>query len=135
MPNSTVPTPDHARRLLELAAHPAISPAARQFALHGLEKWAAAIETDPILGHYRPQKVTQRDPAALTTALAKQLPTFLSTTQEPQLITLGTQLASQLSITLDEDGVGRLIATSLGGGEGEYTLSIVGAPRSAQPER
>lgn len=47
----------------------------------------------------------------------------------------GGGTSAQLSITLDEDGVGRLIATSLGGGEGEYTLSIVGAPRSAQPER
>jgi quinoprotein glucose dehydrogenase len=107
--NYRLGTPDHARRLLELAAHPALTPAARRFALHGLEKWTAAIETDPILGHYRPQKVTQRDPAALTTALAKQLPTFLSTTQEPQLITLGTQLASQLSITLDETSLRRQV--------------------------
>ncbi len=47
----------------------------------------------------------------------------------------GGGTTAQLSITLDEDGVGRLIATSLGGGEGEYTLSVVGAPRAAQPER
>jgi hypothetical protein len=47
----------------------------------------------------------------------------------------GGGTSAQLSITLDEDGIGRLIATSLGGGEGDYTLSIVGAPRSAQPER
>ncbi len=110
--NYRVGTPDHARRILELAAHPALSPAARQFALHGLEKWAAAIETDPILGHYRPQKVIQRDPAALTTALAKLLPTFLATTQDATLITLGTQLASQLSITLDEATLRRQVTTT-----------------------
>lgn len=50
----------------------------------------------------------------------------------------GGGTSAQLSLTLDEDGVGRLVASSLGGGEGEFTLSVVGAPRSlpsAQPER
>jgi hypothetical protein len=43
--------------------------------------------------------------------------------------------SAQLSLTLDEDGIGRLVATSLGGGTGEYTLSIVGAPRPATTAR
>jgi hypothetical protein len=47
----------------------------------------------------------------------------------------GGGTSAQLSLTLDEDGIGRLIATSLDGSEGEYTLSIVGAPRPAQVER
>lgn len=34
-----------------------------------------------------------------------------------------------LTVTLDADGEGRLVATSYGGGEGAYTLSVVGAPR------
>lgn len=47
----------------------------------------------------------------------------------------GGGTSAQLNITLDADGEGRLIATSLGGGEGAYTLSIVSAPRTSQPER
>jgi len=42
---------------------------------------------------------------------------------------------AQLSVTLDEDGVGRLVATGLDDTLGEYTLSIVGAPRPAGVER
>lgn len=34
-----------------------------------------------------------------------------------------------LNITLDADGDGRLVATSYGGGEGGYTVSVVSAPR------
>ena len=110
--NYRLGTPDHARRMLELAAHPALDSATSQFALHGLEKWTAAIETDPILGHYRPQTVTQRDPAALTSSLAKLLPTFLTTTKDASLITLGTHLASQLRITLDEATLRRQVTTA-----------------------
>lgn len=47
----------------------------------------------------------------------------------------GGGTSAQLNITLDADGEGRLIVTSLGGGEGAYTVSIVSAPRGAQPER
>lgn len=47
----------------------------------------------------------------------------------------GGGTSAQLNVTLDADGVGRLVVSGLGGGEGEYTLSVVGAPRAAQPER
>lgn len=47
----------------------------------------------------------------------------------------GGGTSAQLNITLDADGEGRLVVTSLGGGEGAYTVSIVSAPRGAQPER
>ena len=43
--------------------------------------------------------------------------------------------AAQLSLTLDEDGIGRLLVAGLLGGEGRYTLSVVAAPRPAQVER
>lgn len=49
----------------------------------------------------------------------------------------GGGTSSQLSLTLDEDGIGRLVVSSLDAGEGEFTLSVVGAPRTlpaAQPE-
>lgn len=42
---------------------------------------------------------------------------------------------AQLAVTIDEDGVGRLVVSSLDGTLGDYTLSVVGAPRPAQVER
>lgn len=104
--------PANARRILELAAHSALSPAARAFALHGLEMWSASIETDPVLGHYRPQKVIQRDAASLTAELARALPAFLAEAKEPKLITLGTQLAGQLGVMLDEATLRRQVTTA-----------------------
>ncbi|MCG6117583.1 MAG: hypothetical protein MEQ07_05230 [Aquimonas sp.] len=47
----------------------------------------------------------------------------------------GGGTTAQLSLTLDEDGVGRLLAVGLMGGQGGYTLSVVAAPRPAQAER
>ena len=47
----------------------------------------------------------------------------------------GGGTTAQLAVTLDEDGIGRLIVTALGDGSGEYMLSVVGAPRPAAVER
>lgn len=47
----------------------------------------------------------------------------------------GGGTTAQLSLTLDEDGVGRLVAIGLMGGQGGYTLSVVAAPRTTPVER
>lgn len=101
---------ENARRLLDLAADESLAIATRTFALHGLEMWPACIETDPILGHYRPQIHVQRD--ALAIDLADSLPRFLSATQAPELIALGTQLANQLGVTLDETTLRRQVSNT-----------------------
>ncbi len=41
----------------------------------------------------------------------------------------GGGTSAQLTVTLDEDGIGRLVATSHGVSSGSYTLSAVAAPR------
>lgn len=42
----------------------------------------------------------------------------------------GGGTSAKLTVTLDEDGVGRLVATALEASTGNYTLSLVGAPRA-----
>ena len=44
----------------------------------------------------------------------------------------GGGTSALLTVTLDEDGLGRLVATSLDGTTGGYTLSLVAAPRPAR---
>jgi hypothetical protein len=44
----------------------------------------------------------------------------------------GGDTSALLTVTLDEDGIGRLVATSLDGATGGYTLSLVAAPRPAR---
>ncbi len=41
----------------------------------------------------------------------------------------GGGTSAQLTVTIDEDGIGRLVATSYGVSSGSYTLSAVAAPR------
>jgi hypothetical protein len=41
----------------------------------------------------------------------------------------GGGTSAQLTVTLDADGLGRLVATSLDGSTGSYTMTVVGAPR------
>lgn len=40
--------------------------------------------------------------------------------------------SAMMTVTLDEDGIGRLIATAFAAAQGGYTLSVVAAPRPAQ---
>lgn len=94
--------PEHARCLVELAGHPALPVPVREFALHGVQMWTAAIDTDPVLGHYRPQVVKERAAESLARAMADALPHFLNSEKEGKLIALGTRLANALGVALDE---------------------------------
>ena len=94
--------PEHARRLVELASHPALPVPVREFAMHGVQMWSAAIDTDPVLGHYRPQVVKERATEPLARAMSEALPAFLNQEKEGQLIALGTRLANALGVALDE---------------------------------
>lgn len=105
---------ENARRLVELAASPGLPVTVREYALHGLAMWSAGIETDPVLGHYRPQVVKERPREQLGRALAEVLPAFLGQKHDGRLIALGTRLANDLGILLDEDTLRRQVAdTSL----------------------
>jgi len=125
--------PANARRLLDLASNETLTVATRSFALHGLENWTASIETDPILGHHRPQLANQRDNATLATALADSLPRFLAETQDPKLIALGTQLANQLGVTLDEATLRRQVTNATLNAE-VRVASLEMLMKSAKPE-
>jgi quinoprotein glucose dehydrogenase len=102
--------PENARRLLDLAANEALPVAVREYALRGVEMWSASIETDPVLGHYRPQVVKERSREVLAKNLAEGLPKFLGEKHDGSLIALGTRLANQLGIALDEGILRRQVA-------------------------
>ena len=102
----------HARRLVELAGDETVAPAVREYALHGLERWTAAIETDPVLGHYRPQVVKERSLEGLKTELAGVLPGFLEQKHDVKLIALATRLANELGVTLNEATLRRQVGNA-----------------------
>ncbi len=95
-------TPAHALALLRLAADGSLAKPVRQAALNGLKQWEAAIETDPVLGHYRPQAVTEdRSFTSIVPALGGELRQFLADAPDPELTTLAMEFATLAKIELD----------------------------------
>lgn len=95
-------TGPHAVRMLALASDAAIALPVRKAALNGLKQWEKAIETDPVLGHYRPQTAeADRSFSALTGPIGDPLRKFLTEPHNSELIALGIELATAAGIRLD----------------------------------
>ncbi|MFT5465738.1 MAG: quinoprotein glucose dehydrogenase [Verrucomicrobiales bacterium] len=94
--------PKNAQRMLELAGDESLKVQVREYALHGLRMWPASIDTDPVLGHYRPQVVTDRSKEGLAAALTAGLRRFLTEKHDPKLVALATNLANEIGVALDE---------------------------------
>ncbi len=99
--NYRLGTPESALRLLGFAAAPEIATPVRLAALRGLKQWQAAIDTDPVLGHYRPQVVSGRSVAALAPVLAEQLHHLLDHETNPDLIGLAMEFATLSGVEMD----------------------------------
>ena len=91
-----------ARKLLHLAGNPAVEESVREYALQGLRMWEAHIDTDPVLGHYRPQARVKQSMAQLGTIIADDLRSFLATAQPPTLTALAMKLAADAGVSIDE---------------------------------
>lgn len=95
-------SPANALAMLQLAADGSLAKPVRKAAFNGLKQWEAAIETDPVLGHYRPQVVKEgRGFATLAPVLGDELRKFLSTSDDAELTTLAMEFATTAKIELD----------------------------------
>ena len=94
-------TVSNAKRLVALAADAKLHKSVRQAALHGLRMWEAAIDTDPVLGHYRPQVVKGRTMKQLGVDLTGPLRRFISRKHDSSLTALATKLAGDCGVALD----------------------------------
>lgn len=94
--------PANALALLRLAADGGLAKPVRKAAFNGLKQWEAKIETDPVLGHYRPQVGGEGRPfTALGAVLGEELREFLNDSQDPELTTLAMEFATTAKIELD----------------------------------
>ncbi len=100
--NYRLGTNDSARALVKLAGTSGLKDSVRQAALIGLRMWAANVDTDPVLGHYRPQVVKKDTMAALGKTIGDDLKKFLASSQPAPLMALALQLAKDAGVTLDE---------------------------------
>ncbi|HRQ90186.1 MAG TPA: HEAT repeat domain-containing protein, partial [Bacteroidia bacterium] len=95
-------TSQHALAMLQLAADDHLAKPVRKAALNGLKMWEATIETDPVLGHYRPQAVKEgRDFASLAPVLGDSLRRFLGEQHDPELVALAMEFATLAKVELD----------------------------------
>lgn len=93
---------ENAVNLLKLASDKSLILSVREAALIALQMWDAAIETDPVLGHFRPQIVTEgRTFPEIREAVGDLLRDFLNQPNETELITLGIEFATLAEIELD----------------------------------
>lgn len=100
--NYRLGTDDSARALVKLAGTSGLKDSVRQAALIGLRMWAANVDTDPVLGHYRPQVVKKGTMQALGGIIGGDLKQFLASSQPAPLMALALQLAKDAGVTLDE---------------------------------
>jgi len=95
-------TPANALAMLRLAADGSLAKPARKAAFTGLKQWEAVIETDPALGHHRPQVAKEgRGFATLAPVLGDELRRFITVSEDPELTTLAMEFATTAKIELD----------------------------------
>jgi len=96
-------TADHARGLLAIAGDEAFDGTVREAALHALRLWEKQIDTDPVMGTYRPiaDGGPDRSLAALGRTIEEDLQTFLGENPPPALAALALRLADDTGVALD----------------------------------
>ena len=101
--NFRIGTDDSAKRLLKFCSSSKISSDLKTFIFQGLLRWGMKLDTDPVLGHYRPMPVISSSMSSLTSVLGKDLKGFLMQKNDPKLVSLATNLAQKIGLSMDAD--------------------------------
>lgn len=89
------------KRMLEMASEPSVAPSVARASLVGLLRWEDTVETDPVLGHYRPVKSdSNRSMAELGREIGVDLREFLADSESPELTALAIRLADSADVDL-----------------------------------
>ncbi|MBT3666926.1 MAG: c-type cytochrome [Opitutae bacterium] len=101
--NFRMGTDASAKRLLAFCSNIKIDKEIRSFALHGLLRWGMKLDTDPVLGYYRPMPVISSSMSNLTQILGEDLRDFLLEESDPSLLSLATNLAQKAGLSIDAE--------------------------------
>ncbi|MDG0965147.1 MAG: HEAT repeat domain-containing protein [Opitutales bacterium] len=101
--NFRMGTDESAQRLLGFSSNPKIDKEIRSFSLRALMRWGMKLDTDPVLGHYRPMPAISSSMSNLTKVIGKDLRTFLLEENDPSLLSLATNLAQKAGLSIDAD--------------------------------
>ena len=75
--NFRIGTDESAKRLLGFCSNPKVDSDVKTFILHGLLRWGMELDTDPVLGHYRPMPTIASSMTSLTSVIGDDLKQFL----------------------------------------------------------
>ena len=101
--NFRMGTDESAQRLLGFCSNKKIDKEIRSFALQALMRWGMKLDTDPILGHYRPMPAIVSSMSNLTQAIGEDLRAFLLDESDPLLLSLATNLAQKAGLLIDSE--------------------------------
>ncbi len=102
----------HARMLMQMASEDVLAPSVREAAFHALRLWEDQIETDPVLGHYRPLPAAERSMEQLGSAIERELKQFLADNHPPNLTALALKLADESGVALEPDTLRMQVANA-----------------------
>ncbi|MDF1753601.1 MAG: HEAT repeat domain-containing protein [Verrucomicrobiales bacterium] len=91
-----------AKTLVKLAGNSDLDMSVRKAALQGLLRWEDTVETDPVIGTYRPVVAKDRKMAAMGLAITPELRKFLAGDHPADLVALAMKLADATGIKTDE---------------------------------
>ena len=99
--NFRLGTNESAHRLIGFSANSKMEKEVRVFALNGLLRWGMELNTDPVLGHYRPMPAVSSLMSDLSSVIGSDLTNFLLEQDDPVLLTLATNLAQIAGLSID----------------------------------
>jgi len=92
---------ESAVKLAEFVADEKLSTELRAFALKALARWAVPLDTDPVLGHYRPVPVASASLAEVADQIGDRIKALLEKEKEPKLASLLSSFAGKAGLSLD----------------------------------
>lgn len=101
--NFRLGTDESAVRLLSFCSNPDIDKDVKTFIFHGLLRWGMKLDTDPVLGHYRPIPAISSSMSSLNNVIGADLKNFLIEQTDPDLKSLATNLAQKIGLSMDAD--------------------------------
>ena len=101
--NFRIGTDESAKRLLGFCSNPKVDSDVKTFILHGLLRWGMELDTDPVLGHYRPMPTIASSMTSLTSVIGDDLKQFLLEKNDPGLTSLATNLAQKIGLSMDAE--------------------------------
>jgi quinoprotein glucose dehydrogenase len=94
---------ESADRLTEFVSSGDLDKEIRGFAIKALMRWATPLDTDPVLGHYRPVVPSPVSLAEVVGKIGNDIKLLLEKEKEPKIVSLLSSFAQKSGLSLDSE--------------------------------